>query len=231
MTRFCANCGTEVDDNAVFCPTCGQPIDQASETEFPAAPAWPDPPQDAALPPARDEPVAPSDWSAREKGTVARVPRVEDPTRVEAGAPPPAAPSSPPAPSHQPPREPTVNVPVTWPVMLSGWLIGGGALVAAVGTVVALFGGAINPIDLLLVLLLLGIAATVFFSGSVPAIPNLRLATLAVVLVAFGIGLDRIGFGFAGVGELLLFLGAAAAAIGAVLLELGRDQPLGGPRA
>ena len=25
MTRFCANCGTEVDDNAVFCPTCGQP--------------------------------------------------------------------------------------------------------------------------------------------------------------------------------------------------------------
>jgi hypothetical protein len=30
------------------------------------------------------------------------------------------------------------------------------------------------------------------------------------------------------VGELLLFLGAAAAVIGALLLELGRDQPLGG---
>jgi hypothetical protein len=124
-----------------------------------------------------------------------------------------------------------VNVPVTWPVMLSGWLIGGGALVAAIGTVIGLFDGGINPIDLLLVLLLVGIAATVFFSGTVPDIPHLRLATLAVVLVAFGIGVDRIGFGFAGVGELLLFLGAAAAAIGAILLELGRDQPLGGPRA
>lgn len=122
-------------------------------------------------------------------------------------------------------------MPITWPVMLSGWLIGGGALVAALGTVIGLFGGAINPIDLLLVPLLLGMAVTVFLSGSVPHVPHLRLATLAVALVAFGIGLDRIGFGFAGIGELLLLLGAAAAAIGAILLELGRDQPLGGPRA
>jgi hypothetical protein len=232
MARFCGNCGTEVDETAVFCPTCGQPIDQASETEFPAAPAWPDPPQDPA-PPARVEHAEAPEWAAPapNEGTVARVPRVEDPTRVEAGAPPPAASSSAPAPVHQAPREPTVNVPVTWPVMLSGWLIGGGALVAAIGTVIGLLDGGINPIDLLLVLLLIGIAATVFFSGSVPNIPHLRLATLAVVLVTFGIGVDRIGFGFAGVGELLLFLGAAAAAIGAILLELGRDQPLGGPRA
>jgi hypothetical protein len=231
MARFCGNCGTEVDETAVFCPTCGQPIDQASETEFPAAPAWPDPPQDPA--PARVERAAAPEGSAPapDEGTVGRVPRVEDPTRVEAGAPPPAAAISAPAPAHQAPREPTVNVPVTWPVMLSGWLIGGGALVAAIGTVIGLFDGGINPIDLLLVLLLVGIAATVFFSGTVPDIPHLRLATLAVVLVAFGIGVDRIGFGFAGVGELLLFLGAAAAAIGAILLELGRDQPLGGPRA
>jgi hypothetical protein len=245
MARFCGNCGTEVDETAVFCPTCGQPIDQASETEFPAAPAWPDPPrepaspvreervapQDAALP-AREERAAQSDWSASasDDEPVARVPRAEDPTRVEAGVRPPDPASQPPLPAHVPPREPTVTVPVTWPVMLSGWLIGGGALLAAVGTVVGLFGGAINPIDVLLVVLLLGIAVSVFFSGSVPDIPHLRLATLAVVLVAFGIGLDRIGFGFAGVGELLLFLGAAAAAIGAILLELGRDQPLGGPR-
>jgi len=230
VARFCGNCGTEVDETAVFCPTCGQPIDQASETEFPAAPAWPDPPPDAVPPPPVERP-APAQWETPDGGTVARVPRVEDPTRVEAGPPPPGAPSQAPVPVHEPPREPTINVPVTWPVMMSGWLIGGGALVAAVGTVIGLFGGAINPIDLLLVLLLLGIAATVFFSGSVPDVPHLRLATLAVVLVAFGIGLDRIGFGRAGVGELLLFLGAAAAAIGAILLELGRDQPLGGPRA
>jgi len=237
MARFCGNCGTEVDETAVFCPTCGQPIDQASETEIPAAPAWPDAPQEVAPPPPMDrgpmeraapvDRVAPADWDAVEPE-----PRVEDPTRVEAAPPPPhSAPTAAPVTRDEPPRQPTVNVPVTWPVMLSGWLIGGGAVLAAIGTVVGLFGGPINPIDLLLVLLLLGIAVTVFFSGSVPDIPHLRLATLGVVLVAFGIGLDRIGFGLAGVGELLLFLGAAAAAIGAILLELGRDQPLGGPRA
>jgi hypothetical protein len=32
------------------------------------------------------------------------------------------------------------------------------------------------------------------------------------------------------VGELFLFLGTAMAAIGAIILELGRDQPLGGSR-
>jgi hypothetical protein len=172
--------------------------------------------------------VAPADWDA-----LASEPRVEDPTRVEATPPPPprSVPAQAPVARDEPPRQPSVNMPVTWPVMLSGWLIGGGAVLAALGTVVGLFGGPINPIDLLLVLLLLGVAVTVFFSGVVPDIPNLRLVTLAVVLVAFGIGLDRIGFGRAGVGELLLFLGAAAAAIGAILLELGRDQPLGGPRA
>jgi hypothetical protein len=229
MARFCGNCGTEVDETAVFCPTCGQPIDLASETEIPAAPAWPDAPQEAGPP--RVEPAAPPRWVAPTDDDVARV---EDPTRVEAAppprpvprhVPPPALPTAP-----EPPRQPALNVPVTWPVTMSGWLIGGGAGVAALGTVIGLFGRAINPIDLLLVLLLLGIAVTVFFSGSIPHIPHLRLATLAVVLVAFGIGLDRIGFGFAGVGELLLFLGAAAAVIGAILLELGRDQPLGGPR-
>ena len=26
MARACANCGTEVDDDALFCPTCGEPI-------------------------------------------------------------------------------------------------------------------------------------------------------------------------------------------------------------
>jgi zinc-ribbon domain len=237
MARFCGNCGTEVDETAVFCPTCGQPIDQASETEIPAAPAWPDPPQEAAPPRPEDrgpmerapvDSVAPADWDAG----VAPEPRVEDPTRVEAApAPPRSAPAAAPVARNEARGEPTVNVPVTWPVMMSGWLIGGGAFVAALGTVIGLFGGLINPIDLLLVPLLLGITASVFFSGSVPNIPNLRLATLAVVLVAFGIGLDRIGFGGAGIGELLLFLGAAAAAIGAILLETGRDQPLGGPRA
>jgi hypothetical protein len=122
-----------------------------------------------------------------------------------------------------------INLPVTWPVTLSAWLIGAGAAVGALGLIIGLFRGVINPIDLLLIILLIGIAASVFFSANVPAVPHLRLATLVVVLIGFGIGLDRIGFGVAGIGELLLFLGTAAAGMGCILLELGRDQPLGGP--
>ena len=217
MSRFCANCGTEVEDLAVFCPTCGQPIDQASETEIPAAPAWPDP--------ALDEPAAPAPLPA------AAPARWEEPTRTDVPPAPPAAPAAGPSPQPSGRRgAPTVNVPVTMPVTLSAWLIGGGSAVAALGVVIGLFGGVLNPIDLILLLLLIGIAATVFLSANVPAIPHQRLMTLVIVLIGFGTALNRIGFGSAGVGELLLLLGTAAAAIGAIILELGRDQPLGGPQ-
>lgn len=223
MARFCPNCGTEVEDQAVFCPTCGQPIDQASETEFPAAPAWPEQPV---------EEVAPRAAADQDSQT-----RFEEPTRTEAAPrtsaesvaplpPPPAAAA--PSPSAAERSAPPVKVPITMPVTLSAWLIGGGAAVAALGVVIGLFGGFLNPIDLVLLLALIAIAATVFLSANVPAIPHLRLMTLAVVLIGFGVALDRIGFGAAGVGELLLFLGTAAAAIGAIILELGRDQPMGG---
>ena len=219
MARYCANCGTEVEDHAVFCPTCGQPIDQASETEIPAAPAWPEPPPDEGEAAASVQP--------------APQPRWEEPTRTE--VPPPAVAAPPPTAAE--PVRPTAErtgpppVPVTMPVTLSAWLIGGGAVLAALGVVIGLFGGFLNPVDLLLLLLLLGIAATVFLSANVPAIPHLRLITFAVVLIGFGMALDRLGFGTAGAGELLLFIGTAAAAIGAVILELGRDQPLGGPQS
>ena len=231
MARYCPNCGTEVDETAAFCPTCGQPIDQAAEADIPPAPAWPDagrPPAPAPRPPAREPEDGPG--VASERAAVEDAAWVEEPTRVEAPPPPPA-----PAPARPPPEAADrgetarqMNLPVTWPVTLSAWLIGIGTVVAAVGVVIAMF-RLVNAIDLLLLLLLLGVAITVFFSANVPAIPHLRLATLAVVLIAFGMALDRIGFGAAGVGELLLFLGAAAASIGCVLLEIGRDQPLGGP--
>lgn len=214
MTRYCANCGTEVEDSAVFCPTCGQPIDQATETEIPPAPAWPDQASEA---PSADAPQ----------------PRHEEPTRVEEEAPPPPTSTASPQPTQQPtPNRPTpapINLPVTMPLTLSAWLIGGGAAVAALGIIIGLFDGFLNPVDLILLVALIGIAVTVFFSSSVPTFANLRLITLVVVLLAAGIALDRIGFGGAGIGKLLYFLGAAAAAIGAMLLELGRDQPLGGP--
>lgn len=233
MARFCPNCGTEVDDTAVFCPTCGQPIDPAAETEIPAAPAWPDP----VRPDEADDPVqaegAPRVDSWRESDADAEAPRVdrfEDPTQVESAPPPRPVATPAAAAGAEPPRAARqINVPVTWPVTLTAWLIGVGAAVGALGVLIGLFRGVINPVDVLLLLLLIGIAVTVFFSAHVPAIPHLRLATLAVVLVGFGIGLDRIAFGLSGIGDLLLFLGTAAAAMGCILLELGKDQPLGGP--
>lgn len=115
------------------------------------------------------------------------------------------------------------------PVTLSAWLIGVGAVLGALGVLIGLFGGVLNPIELLLLIALLAVAATVFFSTNLPEIPNLRLVTLVIVLVGFGMALDRLSIGGGNAGTLLLFLGTAAAAMGAVILELGKDQPIGGP--
>ncbi len=232
MARYCANCGTEVEQNAVFCPTCGQAIDQATETEIPPAPAWPEAPTDAVVS-ATTEPGVPIESAVDE----ARAVRFEQPTQLEERPNPPADRPSPPPPAvapvpraaYGPPSGP-VSLPVTMPVTLSAWLIGGGAALAALGVLIGLFAGFLNPVDLVLLLALIAIAVTVFFSGSVPHVPHLRLVTLVVVLIGFGMALDRLSVTRAGIGELLLFLGTAAAAIGAILLELGRDQPLGGPQ-
>ena len=228
MARYCANCGTEVDDTAVFCPTCGQPIDPVAEAEMPAAPAWPegtDTPREVEEPQPVERDEVASGWAPTP---------AEEPTRVEERVPPPA----PASPSQHPPPRPAdsrrsaapIDLPLTMPVTLSAWLIGIGSALAALGVLISLFDGFLNPIELILLIALIGVAATVFASASIPAIPHLRLATLVIVLIGFGIALDRLGFGGAGIGELLLFLGTAAAAIGAIILELGRDQPMGAPR-
>jgi len=242
MARFCGSCGTEVDDTAVFCPTCGQPIDEGSEAVIPAAPAWPDPavndPGDRAVPerPAGREPSAVAAPSEPEPEPEPE-PIPEAPTRVEQRPSQPApvdrsAERAAPEPERGKGRGlPEVNLPITMPVTLSAWLIGVGALLAVLGLLVILVGDGLNVIDLLLLLALLGVAAAVFFSGSVPAVQHLRLATLVVATITFGVALDRIGFRAGGAGELLLFLGGAAAAIGAIILELGQDQPLGGPQS
>ncbi len=256
MARYCAACGTEVEDTAIFCPTCGQPIDQEREAEIPAAPAWPDHPAPQAAAahrdrePVEDRPPAPETARAddrlaadAEPSAPAWEPRHEEPTRVEEAPPvePAPQPRRAPPPDRPPARAaapdpagrrsgPSVDIPLTMPVMLSGWLIGVGALIALLGLVIGLFGGVLNPIDLIVLLLLLGIAATVFLPSRVPDVPHLRLAILVTLLIAFGMALDRIGLGGAGVGELLFFFGAAAAGIGAIIVELGRDQPLGGPQ-
>jgi zinc-ribbon domain len=211
--RYCPNCGTEVDDTAAFCPTCGQAIDQAAETAMPAAPAWPAP----AAPPTPHEPAA----------APAQTWEPADPARTEAR---PQTPPPPPPPAPAAPARPSVSVPLTMPVTLSGWLIGVGAVIGGLGVVVGLFDGVLNPVELLLLLGLIGIAVATFFPSVLASFPNLRLATLVVALIGFGLSLDRLGFGGAGVGELLLFLGTAATAMGAIILELGRDQPLGPAR-
>jgi hypothetical protein len=188
----------------------------------------------AVEPPRRDEPP-PTPVTPAEPP---RQPYVE-PTRVEerpaprfdAGTPSPAAPPpGSPAPARGRPGAPSAGLPVTMPVTLSAWLIGGGAALAAVGALISVFDGFGTAIDVVALVLLALVAVSVFFSATIPTIPNLRLFTLAIVLVVFGIAVDRLGFGAAGAGELLLFLGTAAAVIGAFLLELGRDQPLGGPQ-
>jgi hypothetical protein len=294
VTRFCASCGTEVDDTAIFCPTCGQPIDQETESAIPPAPAWPDPieapasggaqpaeptrpievpttpgrdwggPPEPEMPMERGEPpppparptaepirpiaerryepqpepepaprAVPGDREGWEPGDVpaqsAEVPPAPPPmTAGAASQPPPAAAAPAPTEGGSPSASPLSSVPVSAPVTLSGWLIGGGATIAAIGALVALFDGGRAVVDLLVLLAMAAVAISTFFSASLPALANLRLATFAIVLVAFGAATDRILAGVGGVGELLLFLGAAAAVIGALLLELGRDQPLGG---
>jgi hypothetical protein len=234
MARFCGNCGTEVDETAMFCPTCGQPIDEVEAAEIPAAPAWPDPAAtdlgpgtDAA--PGAPEPPAPEAYEPV-SGVEQWPPPEEAPARPMPTEPrPDTRARAPVEPRGDGPSGglPQIDLPFTMPVTLSGWLIGIGAVVAVLGLIVILIGTALNAIDLLLLVGLLGVAATVFLSAQLPAVPHVRLITLVLSLVAFGVALDRVGLRGGGVGELLLFLGSAAAAIGAVILELGQDQPLG----
>jgi zinc ribbon protein len=213
MIHYCPNCGTEVDETAAFCPTCGQPLDEVRDVSRATAPDAADAPESAHQPVPSDPP-----------GAVPEADPVE-PTRTRAAEAPPAG-SQPGA--AQTSSLPRVELPITWPVMLSGWLIGIGALVAALGLVVIFF-SYLNPIDPILFVLLLLIAASVFLSASLPAVRHQRWAILAVALIGLGVALDRIGFGRAGLGALLLFLGTAGVSAGALVAELGRDRPMATP--
>jgi hypothetical protein len=238
-TRYCGSCGTEVDEDASFCPSCGRAIEPErggtgndQTAAIPPAPAWPTPPPAAAAEPT----PAPSAGQPAASDDRLREPAPMSPSPAAAEPPPPAGdpPGATPPPGGSGPERPgaaQVELPITWPVTMSGWLIGAGSLVAAVGFLADMFAfrGAGSALSIIFLLLMLGVAATVFLSASVPAIPHLRLATLCLVFVALGVALDRLGFNAAGFGTLLILLGAAAAAAGAVILELGRDRPMSGP--
>lgn len=226
MASFCANCGTEVDGSAAFCPTCGQPLDDdvqaPPQAGLPQAPGWSDD-SEATRPEPRVDPVA---------STAPPEPERVDDWRT-AGAH-----------QQQPPRERTepaprqqIDLPISWPVTLSGWLIGIGAVVGVLSMFIPWlafgaggFGGFGSFVNILFLVVLLGIAATIFFATTMPAVPHQRLAILGVSLVGLGIGLDRIGLGAPGVGAVLFFMAMLAMAVGAIMLELGRDRPLAAPR-
>jgi hypothetical protein len=253
---FCPTCGQPLDEASEM-QMPAAPAWPEQPTPSPGYQAPRDEPDEAAAdatgveartePPSTAEPYG--EWQRPAYPPPDQPAAYEPPPASAAGYPPPAPPPEtqqpgtqqpapatqyPPPPGAQPPPStgPQVNLPITWPVMLSAWLIGGGALLAALGALINLFSTVVNFADVLLLVLMLGVAATVFFANNVPRFDYLRLATLAIALVGFGVALDRLGFGgSAGVGALLLFLGAAAASIGAILIELGRDQPLGGQHA
>lgn len=305
-TRFCVHCGTEVDEQAAFCPACGNPLDGPPVNEIPAAPAWPQrarsqpepEPEDepelqdeaevepeagvaadalkvpstdtasvegaASAPPPRSEPPLP-DWlsdtepepiepHAEPEPEATRVVARIQPTAEEdahesegeaadereplrpASLRPSARPGPEPAPGAGGPAQSSgdrpggvarqLDLPITWPVTLSGWLIGVGAFVGALAVVLD-FRAFVNPVTLIAFVVLLAVAATVFLAANVPQIPHRQLWVLVAVLIAFGAALERVGGGTAFAG-LVFFLGSGAAAIGAVILELGLDRPLGG---
>ncbi len=277
-TRFCSICGTEVDETAAFCPSCGTPLVsvEGERADIPSAPAWPEPDRvaaetpaleatdarstaaqppvdeptvsssalsgselEAAVPPepvappepiASPEPIAPPGRPAEqalppEWGLPARQDESSGwPAPPAAGPEPDAVPATPAAPRA---ASEQIELPFTWPVMLSGWLIGVGSLVAALSLLLD-FRTFANPVTLIVFLLLLAVSANVFLASNIPQFANRRLWVLVVLVAAFGIALWRVGLGanFAGV---VFFLAALAAAGGAIMVELGRDRPMRGP--
>ncbi len=217
MLRRCLHCGTEVDAEASFCPSCGRPL--SDEAQPP--PPEPEPPATAesGLPP-RDEEAPTAAWRSPSEEVGSAPPTASQAAAERAGA-----------------RDTEPPITFSWPTRLSSWLIGVGAVVGAF----AMFlpwrdaaaytqaWGLASGVNILFFLVLLWVAATVFLARSVPHFAFERLALLAVSLIGLGIGLDRIGLAGGAIGALLFFLAMLAATIGVLLVELDADRPLRGP--
>jgi hypothetical protein len=268
MARACANCGTEVDDDALFCPTCGEPIERGGEPNLPPAPDWP-----AATPvgmsasaamseaePADlhvdQQPVGDLD-ATRAASAADREPAVAPTAEPEPAAASPALPAdtsvppwrrgaayraaTPPAAAASgpiPPRPGALRPEgiIRPPATLSGWLIGGGALVGVVGMLLpwVVTGtytggwGLASGINLLFTLVLLAVLVVVFLPHLVPDLPERSLVLLTVALIGVGIGLDRLGLPLTGSGAMIFLIGMLAVAAGAFLAQLGLDRAVGG---
>ena len=132
-------------------------------------------------------------------------------------------PADAPAPPASVPARPaaTAELPISWPTTLSGWLIGGGSVVAALGLIASLD----RAISAILFLALLWIGASVFLADRIPEVPRQRFAVLATALIGLGVALDRAGFTVRG-WDTAFLIGMLAVAGGALLIELDRDRPM-----
>jgi hypothetical protein len=270
MARACANCGTEVDDDALFCPTCGEPIERGAEPDLPPAPDWPSATPVAASgsgaesqvsdyaqarvdqrgaaagddtratsavdrdaaepPPAEPEPARPAPPAANGE---ADVPPWRRGAAYRSATPSPAAASGPIPPGPGALRPEGVIRP---PTTLSGWLIGGGALVGVIGMLLpwVISGsytggwGLASGVNLLFTLVLLAVLVVVFLPHLVPDVPQRNLVLLAIALIGVGMGLDRLGLPLTGSGAMIFLIGMLASAAGAFLAQLGLDRAVGG---
>jgi hypothetical protein len=279
MSQVCGHCGTEVEDEALFCPACGQPLAaEEAVPELPPAPDWPEAPAGSAPPPTMTPEEAHAAWARGRDASSALADPTPDEPHGDAPASPrdadfeaAAVPTPVPTPTgdevppwrrgvaaRNPAPRPEETAPpadtagatragaapqpagiVTTPTTLSGWLIGVGSLVGALALFLpwlqgvgytALWGLASTP-NILILILLLGVGASIFLAGVVPAFPHRSLANLAVTLIGVGIGLDAVARPVSTAGALIFLLALLVAAAGALLPELGLDRPVGGPQA
>jgi zinc-ribbon domain len=113
MTSICAHCGTEVEGEALFCPTCGQPLASGGEPELPPAPDWPELPS-------RPRAQTPADAEETDRGGSEADAEPEGRAGTPPGPPPAAQPpeppelAGPPGPAASPP--PTMAMPTEAPV-------------------------------------------------------------------------------------------------------------------
>lgn len=254
MARLCIQCGTEVDDDALFCPTCGEPIQRGAAPDLPPAPDWPEPPPEPA---AGGAPRETMEVDSRDATGPQLAPSEAQPqpTQVSAqpeaeGVPPwrrgaayrAATPEPQPAPS--PPAQATPHGAlrpqgvITPPETLSGWLVGIGAVVGVVAMLLPWVAGGpytggwglASGMNLLVMLLLLAVLVVVFLPHMVPAIPERSLLLLTIGLIGVGIGLDRLALPLTGVGAMIFLIGMLALVVGAFLAQLGLDRSVGGPQ-
>jgi len=216
--RYCPSCGTEVDADARFCPTCGITLETDAQPDLPDAPAWPRPEP----PPLAADATQPAEAVEVEREQPGRAAQAVEPRTAPPGAPAPAAAHPPPMPAGGArPVQEGVDLPFTWPTMLSGWLIGIGSLFGAIALIPRLG----DLVSILLFLALLAVAATIFLADRIPTVPRLRLITLLVTTIGLGIALERSASAVRGL-ETLLLITMLAAAAGALLIELDRDRPM-----